>query len=72
MSMQEYVILKRREPYWFTKVRETFRDLIYDTKVEVLGIDIYRKITFNYDLKNGTTNKIVLDYYQKSFIKWRE
>lgn len=72
MSMQEYVFLKRQEPYWFTRVRETFGDLIYDTKVEVLGIDIYRKITFNYDPENGTTNKIVLDYYQKSFIKWRE
>ncbi|MGB9659189.1 MAG: hypothetical protein ACPLY9_01505 [Nitrososphaerales archaeon] len=71
MSIQIQKYRQRQEPDWFRKVRETFGDLIYDTRVEVLGIDTYRKYTFNYDQETQRLTSILLDYYQKSFVKWK-
>lgn len=71
MSLQKYYVHQKKEPHWFSKVRETFGVLIYDTKIEVLGIDTCRKFLVNYD-SSGILNRTILDSYQKSFIKWRE
>jgi hypothetical protein len=62
---------QRTEPYWFSKVRETFGNLIYDTRVEVLGIDTYRKYKIEYEPNTNSVNKILLDLYQKSFVTFR-
>jgi len=71
MSVQQCTLKQQQEPLWFKKVRETFGVLIYDTKIEVLGIDIYRKISLNYNPYENAL-KIILDYSERSFIKWRD
>ena len=72
MSLQQSRYHQKEEPYWFSKAKQTFGSLIYDTRIEVLGIDTYRKISMSYDSSTGTLNKVLLDYYQKSFVEWRE
>lgn len=64
MSRQSYQYQQRNEPRWFTRARKTFGALIYNTSIEVLGIDTYRK----YAVSN---NRLLLDYCQKSFVKWK-
>jgi len=71
MSVQQCILGQKQEPLWFSKVRETFGDLIYDTKIKVLGIDIYKKISVNYDSYENAL-KIILDYSERNFIRWRD
>jgi len=71
MSVQQYILRQKQEPLWFKKVRETFGDLIYDIRIEVLGIDIYRKISLNYNPYENAL-RIILDYSERNFIKWRD
>jgi len=71
MLVQRYTFREKQEPLWFSKVRETFGNLIYDTRIEVLGIDIYKKISLKYDPYESAL-KIILDYSERSYIKWRD
>jgi len=72
MSQQQYRYDQKQEPYWFTKARQTFGSLIYDARIGVLGIDTFRRISMSCDSSTGILNRVLLDYHQKSFVKWRE